>query len=127
MTFYDLSTDVGKVRLLIPDRNESDAIFSDEEITSFLALEVGLKRATALALETIASDQALLYKVQTTGQIKTDGAALANALIGRAAKLRSQADVDEDDVGGGFDIAEQVVNDFAFRERIFKQAQRRGY
>lgn len=128
MTYtYTLGTDIATIRLLIPDRNESDAIFSDEEIGVFLILEVGVKRAAALALETIASDQALVLKVQTTGQLKTDGKALAEALIGRATKLRSQAETEDDGDGGGFDIAEWVVDDFSAREQIVKQAQRRGY
>lgn len=126
-TYLPAANDIGKVRLLIPDRTESDALFSDEEITIFLGMETGVKRATALALETIASDQALILKVQTTGQLKSDGKAVAEALLARAARLRTQAADDEDEDGGGFDIAEQVPNDFAARERLFKQAQRRGY
>lgn len=121
---YDTTTEVGRVRLLIPDRNASDAIFSDEEIATFLALEDGLKRATALALETIASDQVLVLKVQRTGQLQTDGKSVSDALLARAAKLRSQAEADDDADGGGFDIAEWVVDDFAARERWIKQVQR---
>ena len=36
---YDLSTDVGKIRLLIPDTVSASAVFSDEELTALLALE----------------------------------------------------------------------------------------
>jgi hypothetical protein len=89
---YDLSTSVGRVRMVIPDRNESEQIFSDEEIEAFLSIEGDLKLATALALETIASDQALVLKVITLLDLKTDGAKTSDALLARADRLRSQVD-----------------------------------
>lgn len=125
MTYtYDLSDDIGKVRVLIPDRVESEALFTDEEITAILSMEVGLKRAVALCLETLASDNALVLKVIKVQNIQTDGASVARALLARAAQLRSQADNDESDAEASFDIAEFVVNDFSYRERLLSQFQR---
>jgi hypothetical protein len=126
-TYLPATTDIGKVRLLIPDRVEADAIFTDEDLAVLLTVETGVKRAAAQALEIIASDQALLLKVQTTGQLKNDGKALAEALLARAKTLRGQASDDDDATGGAFDIAEWVTDDFSARERIYKQAQRRGW
>jgi len=55
-TTYDITTDVGKVRLLIGDTNIADAQFSDEEIQIFLDLNDGsLYLAAANALEAWAS------------------------------------------------------------------------
>ncbi|MCB0056472.1 MAG: hypothetical protein KDE45_05580 [Caldilineaceae bacterium] len=97
----DLNTDVGKVRLLIPDRDPSWFAFQDEELTAFLALEGSrVKRAAALALETIAADVAMVDKVQETLDLKTDGAKTAEALMQRAAQLREQDDQETDTAFG---------------------------
>lgn len=126
MTFtYDPTTDRGKVRLLIPDRNEGSMFFSDEEIDTFLAIESGTRRATAMALETMASDQAMVLKVVRVLDLSTDGRAVSQALMERAAKLRSQADEAEAaEDGGAFDIAEWGVTPFAEREIVWNDALR---
>ncbi len=129
MTFtFSLATDIGKIRLLIPDRDSTDYIFEDDEITALLVMEGSVvKRATALALETIASDQALTLKVIKLLDLTTDGAKVSDALLKRAATLRSQADeADMAEDGGLFDIAELVPNEFAWRERIYNEALRDG-
>ena len=125
---YDPATNAGRVRLLIPDRVDSGHLFEDDEIDTFLSLEnSSIKRAAALALETAASDNALTLKVIKLLDLSTDGARTSAALLERAAKLRSQADVEDSaDDGGAFDIAEWVVNDFAYRERMRNEALRNG-
>jgi hypothetical protein len=88
---YNLATNLGVVRLLIPDRVEADAIFTDAEITAFLTAENDIvKLAAALALETIAADEALVQKVQRTLTEETDGAKLMNALMAKAREFRNQ-------------------------------------
>jgi hypothetical protein len=114
---FSLATDIGRARLLVPDRDEASPLFTDEELAVFLSIETGVKRAAALALETAASDQALVLKVMKVGDLTTDGAKVSDALLKRAAQLRAQADR-EDDADGGFDIAELVVDDFSARERL---------
>lgn len=124
---YNLDTDIGIIRLVVPDRvNTADepAIFSDEEIQAFLDLEDGVRRAAAACLETIASDQALVLKVMKVQNITTDGPKVSAELRSRAKDLRQQAHNDEADNGELFDIAELVYNNFSARERIWKQAQR---
>lgn len=122
---YDLSTDVGRVRLLIPDRDTANAVFQDDEIAAFLALEGNVRRAAALALETIASDEALTQKVIRLLDLSTDGASLARALLQRAAALRQQADDADARDGALFDWAEMVVDDFSARERLTAEVLRR--
>jgi hypothetical protein len=124
MTFtYNLSTDIGKVRLLIPDREIDSPLFQDDEITAFLTIEDGVQRAAALALETIASDQVMTLKVMRLLDMTTDGQKVSQALLERSGKLREQADqADADEEGGLFDVAEMVVDVFTERERILKQA-----
>jgi hypothetical protein len=124
---YDLTTDVGRVRRTIPDRLQAEAIFTDEEIVSFVADEGDWRRATALALETIAVDEALVQKVQKTADFQTDGAATARALLSRATALRAQAgDLELASDGGAFDIAEMVTGPFGYRERLYNEALRDG-
>ena len=121
MTFtYVLSTDIGKIRLLIPDRVTASAIFTDEELQEFLTLEDDVKSAAACALETIAADQVLVLKVMTLLDVSTSGDRVANALLARAKLLREQADVETD----AFDWAEMVVTDFNAAERMYAQALR---
>lgn len=119
---YDVSTDRGRVRMLATDRDEANPIFQDDEIDAFLALEdESVRRAAALALETIASDQVLVLKVMVTLDTETDGAKVSDALLKRAAALRAQ-----EDSTGAFDIAELVVNDFSERERLYNEILREG-
>lgn len=54
---YDTDTNVGKVRLLIDDKVEATAHFTDEEIETFLSLASdSVLIAAALALEAWAAD-----------------------------------------------------------------------
>ena len=120
----DLSTDLAKVRRIISDVDSNEPIFTDEEIAGFLTLETGVRRAAAMALETMASRDAYVLKVMRRGDLQTDGAKTAEALMKRAATLRDQADDAELDDDAGFEIAEWVLDDFSARERIEKQALR---
>ena len=121
---YDLATNVGKVRLLIPDRDQATPVFQDEEITALLGLEGGVHRAAALGLETIASDTAATLRVTRTLGLDVDGAKASDALLKRAAELRKQADDADARDGGLFDWAEFGVDDFSIRERLRNQALR---
>jgi hypothetical protein len=125
---YDLSSDIGKVRLLIPDNKgaavppaEQPAyyVFEDEEITTFLDMESGhVKRAAALSLETIASNEAMVLKVIKLLDVDTDGAKLSDALLKRADKLRGQAKDEEEESFAGEDaiVIGMVVDSFTARQ-----------
>jgi hypothetical protein len=123
---YVLTTSIGQVRLLIPDRVSTDAFFEDAEITAFLALESSnVRRAAAMALETMASNEAYVQKAIRVLDLSTNGPAVAASLQARADKLRAQADAAEAaEDGGAFDIAEWVVDDFSLRQRIENEALR---
>lgn len=125
---YDLGTDVGKVRLLVMDNQAGDYLFEDAEISIFLTLEgANLKRGTALALETMASNEAYVSKRIKLLDLQTDGPAVAKELRERAAALRKQADAEEAyEDGGAFDIAEWVVDEFTARQRLVNEALRSG-
>jgi hypothetical protein len=103
----DPSSPVGMVRLLIPDRDTDNLLFTDAEIAGFLALEgSAVKRAAAAAIEVVASNEALVSKVIKTQDLATDGAKVSDALMKRAGELRRQADEDDTDTAGGLDIVD---------------------
>jgi hypothetical protein len=124
---YDLTTDAGKVRMLIGDTREESPnfpMFDDAEIAAFLTMEgESFKAAAALALETIAGQEALVHKKIKLlgGDIETDGPAVAESLRKTAAAWRAQ-----EDSAPAFAIAEQAETVFQQRERVFKQ-HLRGY
>lgn len=84
---YNLTNDIGKVRLLIGDTDIADTQFSDEEITAFLTMGGSVNIAAALALESWAAtltDSALSEKI---GDYAYSKKAAANKLD-LAARLR---------------------------------------
>ena len=89
---YDLGTDAGKVRLIIADNREDGHVLEDPEVQAFLDLNGGsIRLAAADALDTIATNEALVQKVITLLDLRTDGAKTADALRKHAALLRSLA------------------------------------
>jgi len=56
---YVLTTDIGKVRLIISDKTAADYHFEDDEITVFLTAEGSVNLAAAAALESWAAAYAL--------------------------------------------------------------------
>lgn len=118
MTVIDLTTDVGKVRLLIGDRDVSNLFFSDAEISAYLEMSEGIRRAAADALDTMASDQAFVLKQVSLLDISTNGPAVARALRDHADRLRKEADAADAGDGELFDFAELNVNAFQGREII---------
>lgn len=96
----DYSTAVGQVRLLIPDTEQlGDTpayIFSDPQITAFLSMySNSIKRAAAQAKLVLATSEALINKVISTYDLKTDGAKLGAELRAQAEALRQEAIEDE--------------------------------
>lgn len=133
MTYsLDLDTDVGKCRLLVHDTARDGwtdaALFSDEEYDAFLGMEQSsVKRAAALALETVASNDAYTLKVTKLPDLQVDGVQVATSLMKRAATLREQAANDElAEDGGAFDFAEWVVDPFSARDRAYNEVLRTG-
>jgi hypothetical protein len=98
----DFTTDVGRVRMLVPDTttddgtSDTDYLFSDDYIQAALDLEGGsVKRAAAALIDVLANDQALLYKSLRTDDLTVNGVAVAQELRQRARSLRGEADRDE--------------------------------
>lgn len=125
---YDPTTNRGRVRLLIQDTDTSGPpekqLFTDVEIDAFLGLEDGVFTAAALALETMASQQAMVLKVISLLDLTTNGAAVSSALLERAKRLRELADVATEDEQGVFDWAEMITTTWAGDERVWNEALR---
>jgi hypothetical protein len=101
---YDVSTDLGRVRLLISDVGGPDGktfAFSDAEIDGFLGLGGNVKQAAAEALRTIAGNEAQVSKRIEYLELKTDGPAVAKELGDLADKLEAKA---EQEAGAEEDI-----------------------
>lgn len=106
---------VEQVRHLIPDIEEIDwnddgnpsFLFTTAQIETYLELNEGsVKRATADAVEALATSEAYISKKIKTEDLETDGAAVANALLNRARQLRQSADRDDE------------RDDFSFFDRV---------
>ncbi len=123
---YDLSTNTGKVRMLIPDSRAADRLFTDDEIETILALEGSdVRRAAALALETVASDQARMLKWTKVQGVEVDGTKSAAELRARAKQLRELAaegdpSSSSDDVG--FAIAQRPTTEHGYDTLIYREA-----
>lgn len=103
----DPTTDIGLVRLLCTDVDTAAPLFTDAQIQAFLTLEGSARLAAAVALETIASSEALVSKkIRTADGLSTDGPAVAAELRARAKGLREQAAAAGEGGGdGAFEIA----------------------
>lgn len=111
----DYGTDVGQVRLLIPDTATDDGtpqgsfVFSDEQISAFLDIAGGnVLRAAAHAMVALANDQALLLKHIRTYDLALNGPMVAEALRKSAEGLREEADKSEQ--AEGLEDAFEVVS-----------------
>jgi len=119
---YDPTTTLGRVRLLCTDSVAANEIFSDDDITAFMALESDdVRRSAALALETIASSEVLVQKRIRLLELTTDGPAESAALLERARMLRQQADDIEAGESSAIDWAEMNLDPFSYRERVIDE------
>lgn len=129
---YDVTTQAGKVRLLCQDFDQSNPIFTDDEITAFLGLNPDgppndqIRLGAAQALDVIAASEVYVHKRIRTLDLTTDGPSEAVQLRILAAELRRQVNEGDGNHSGMFDWAEQVFDEFSERERIVKQYLRQA-
>ena len=121
---YNLTTEAGKVRLLITDTDYTNPIFEDNEIDVFLSITAvdgtnDINLAAAMALETIAASEALVQKKIKLLDLTTDGPAVATSLRAAAKLLREQSDNES-----YIDWSEMSLNTFAARDIIWNDALR---
>lgn len=106
----DYETPIKHVRVLIADMG-TPPLIDDQTLQTYLELQGwedgarwAVKRAAADALEAIAVSEVLVSKVIRTQDLSTDGAKVAEALRKVASGLREQADDEDPDFGGVFEI-----------------------
>jgi len=98
---YNIGTPSGIVRQLISDVDAAHPIFDDAEIAVFLRVEGNNElRAAALALTTIAGNQAMVLKVIQEQGLQTDGAKLSAELRALADKFLARATATVEASGG---------------------------
>jgi hypothetical protein len=99
----NLTTDVGRVRVLLGDTDPTNVsagygtylYFSDNELTALLGMYNNDPRLTAArCLETIAGSQALLLKSWSSDDLAVRGDAIAESLRKIAKQLRDEATAD---------------------------------
>lgn len=133
---YDLTTDVGQVRLLIDDRDLShvvglplekrSAIFTDAEIGMFLSSAKTVYGAAAVALTTIAGNRSLLVRSRKIGNTDVDYGDIRADLLRQADAFRKQEVLVGSDLNAPADaIAEQSWTEFSARQIIVNEALRR--
>jgi hypothetical protein len=130
---YTLDPEVGLISFTTaPAANTSivvtyrHALLSDESIQTLIDMEANVKLAAALALDTIASNEALVQKKMRLLDVQTDGPAVAAALRAHATALRKQ-EADElglEDADNAFAIAEYVIPPFGPAQHIYNEALR---
>lgn len=83
-------SDVDTVRLYIPDLDTSNYALTDAQIQTLLSTSDNkVFLAAARALEIIATDEALVYKIVTTDDLSVNGVTGAvQVLLARAKRLR---------------------------------------
>lgn len=107
----DYTTDVGAVRLLIPDVSET-YVFTDTQIRVFLSLNGDdVLLAAAAAVDVQASDLAANPTV-TTDDLRVDFASSVKALREHAASLREQAANSSFDIVFPDDVFEFPSDDY---------------
>jgi hypothetical protein len=108
-----IASDKDRVRLLISDVGGQDGdsfIFNDGELETFLEMRGSVPRAAALALRTMAGNEAMVSKRIRFLELQTDGPAVAASLLSLASELEKQDAEDTD-----FDIAEYGGEPFGLR------------
>lgn len=106
----DYEAAIRQVRVLIADMG-TPSLIDDPTLQTYLELQGwedgarwAVKRAAADALEAIAVSEVLVSKKIRTQDLTSDGPAVAEALRKLAAGLREQADEEDPDFGGVFEI-----------------------
>ncbi len=121
---YDLSTDIGQVRLLIGDTDidpTSAAVFTDEELQFFLTREGSVNSAAAAALEATAASKARLAKAIKSLNFSEDTRGAAKELRETAALLRAN-----DPDANLYGVAEIAQTDASVVEILSNNALRGG-
>ena len=110
---YDPTTSIGRVRLIIADRNPSEWLFDDAELQAFLDLfEQDIFWASAQALDMIAISDAMIQKRIKLLNLTNDGPTIADQLRQVAIELRRTAEKSPKDNFDTFDLPKTQSEDY---------------
>jgi hypothetical protein len=101
-------------------------LISDTDLTTFLTLEGDDRLAAADALDSIADQRAIVEGSIRLGDYQIDGSRVADSLRKHAASLREQVSTGVGADGANWAVAELVVDDFSYRQRLINEALRNG-
>jgi hypothetical protein len=87
---YDLTTDIGKIRLIIGDKIIATPVFTDEELQVFLTTEGSVNLGSAAALEAWAASYGANADNERIGDYSYSQNIIKN-LLDLAARLRGTA------------------------------------
>ena len=105
----DFTSDRGRVRALVPDTDETDLMLSDALIDAYLSISGDrVLIAAALALEAIAVDEVLTYKIVATDDLRINGVTGAEQLLAKAKLYRQQSAQDDASVEEAFSLVPTV-------------------
>lgn len=117
---YDPTTAIGQIRLISFDSDATNVQLQDEDIAAFLVLENNsVRRAAAMVLDRLATKYALVQGAVKLLDLEVDGTKVAAEFRSQAKDLRHQ-----EEVLAQFDIAEMVLDEFTYRERVIDEALR---
>ncbi len=117
---FDPSTDLGKARLLITDTDTTRQIMADEDLNAFIAMAGHYMPGAAMALDSIAANEALCEKALNIMGLSTDGPAVAKVLMLRAERIRKDYQTYSTS-NLGFATAEMPAGVFTLEEMIQRQ------
>lgn len=101
----DMTSPIGQVRLLTADLDPAAPLLDDELLQGYLALNSqNVLRASADALDAMATSETLLSRKIRTQDLSTDGVAVAAELRKQAASLRARADAEADLTDGELQV-----------------------
>jgi hypothetical protein len=117
---YDPTTAIGQIRLISFDSDATNVQLQDEDIAAFLSLENNsVRRAAAMVLDRLAVKYAMVQGAVKLLDLECDGTKVAQEFRAQAKDLRRQ-----EEVLAQFDVAEMVLDEFTYRERVIDEALR---
>lgn len=102
---YDITNDIGKVRLITGDNNIADAIFTDEEIQIFLDTGGSVNFASAMLLEAWASKYGANVDNESIGDYSYTQKIIGN-MLSLAQRLRENESAEPAIDWGSFNLTD---------------------
>lgn len=120
MFTYDLTTEIGKIRLLIADTDSTSYDFEDDEIEAADDMSMNMFYAAAILIRSLAANRARLSVSVKRGTMTDDLKQLSKDLKDLAQDFEDKGEKQIEDVGGLEAMIEPVYDEFSYRRYIRK-------